>query len=254
VGKSGTVPVLDFPGGQVAPEKSSSQAVADSIVAAPEGGSVLVANPADQMIYYYTEGMAAPMGSFQNYRREPRAVMVWDRSLRENKPGIYSTTVKLPTSGEYDVAFLLDSPRIVNCFDMSVKPNPELRKNDEQVPIFIQTLIEGTKIRTGESFTLQFKVIDAKTNQPRPRLKDVGVLTFLAPGTWQNRQWARSIGEGTYEVSFTPPKSGVYYVFVQCPSLGVRYNQIPYVILEAKQENAAAPEKASPKPSQNDRP
>jgi len=245
IGKSEKVPVLDFPGGQKAPGLSSNQAVADSIVASPEAGSVLVANPADKMIYYYTEGMAAPMGSFQNYSREPRAVMVWDRSLRESKPGVYSTTVKLTTNGDYDVAFLLDSPRIVNCFDLTVKPNPALRKNDERVPIFIQTLIKDTKIRTGEEFKLQFKVIDTKTNQPRPRLRDVGVLVFLAPGIWQNRLWAKSVADDKYEVSFTPPKPGVYYVFVSCPSLGVRYNQLPYVILEAKEGKAAAPSKAS---------
>ena len=82
------------------------------MVPAPEGNSVLVANPADRVIYYYSEGMAAPMGSFQNYRRNPRAVMVVDRSLREVTSGVYSTTTKLPKSGIYDVAFLLDSPRI----------------------------------------------------------------------------------------------------------------------------------------------
>ena len=245
VGKSGTVPVLDFPGGQLAPEKSSSQAVAESIIPSPEGGSVLVANPADQMIYYYTEGMAAPMGSFQNYRREPRAVVVWDRSLSETAPGVYSTTVTLTTNGEYDVPVLLDSPRIVHCFDMSVKPNPELRRNDERVPIFVQMLIQDTKIRTGEEFKLQFKVMDTKTNQPRPGLKDVGVLVFLAPGIWQNRLWAKGGADGKYEVSFTPPKPGVYYVFVSCPSLNVRHNQLPYVILEAQGEGAAAPAKPS---------
>ena len=35
------------------------------MVPAPEGNSVLLANPADRVIYYYSEGMAAPMGSFK---------------------------------------------------------------------------------------------------------------------------------------------------------------------------------------------
>ena len=234
IGKSRSVPVLDFPGGQKHPGQSTGQSVADSIVAAPEGGSVLVANPADKMIYYYTEGMAAPMGSFQNYSREPRAVMVWDRSLREVRPGIYSTTVKLTANGDFDVAFMLDAPRMVNCFDISVKPNPELRKKDERTPIFIQTLIQDTKIRTREEYKFRFKVIDTKTNQPKDGIKDVGVLVFLAPGIWQNRHWARGTGDGAYEVAFTPPKPGVYYVFVHCPSLNVKYNQLSYVVLEAK--------------------
>jgi YVTN family beta-propeller protein len=240
IGKSDKVPVVDFPGGQKAPGQASGQAVADSIVASPESGSVLVGNPADKMIYYYTEGMAAPMGSFQNYSHEPRAVMVWDRSLRESKPGVYSTTVKLTTNGDYDVAFLLDSPRIANCFDLTVKPNPELRKKDDRAPIFVQSMIEDPKIRAREEFKIRFKVIDTKTNQLRDGLKDVGVLVFLAPGIWQNRQWAKPMGGGTYEVTFTPPQTGVYYVFVSCPSLKVRYNQLPYVVLEAK-DGAPAP-------------
>ena len=234
IGKSGAKPVLDFPGGQKSPEQASGQSVADSIVQSPEAGSVLVGNPADKMIYYYSEGMAAPMGSFQNYSHEPRAVMVWDRSLRETSPGTYSTTVKLTTDGEYDVAFLLNSPRIVKCFDMSVKPNPDLRKTDERVPFIIQMLIQDSKIRAGEPFTLRFRALDAKTNQPTAGLKDLGVLVFLAPGIWQNRQWAKPGANGVYEISFTPPKAGIYYVFVNCPSLRVQYNQLPHLALEAR--------------------
>src|ERR1041384_427730 len=66
------------------------------------------------MIYYYSEGRAAPMGNFQNYRRVPRAVKVVDRSLREEARGIYSTTARLPKEGVYNVSLLLDSPRVVN--------------------------------------------------------------------------------------------------------------------------------------------
>src|SRR6185369_16063664 len=67
-------PVTTFPAGQRAPAESLSRSHAAAIVPAPEEGAVLVANPADKMIYYYTEGMAAPMGSFQNYKRDPRAL------------------------------------------------------------------------------------------------------------------------------------------------------------------------------------
>jgi hypothetical protein len=76
-------PVSSFPAGQKSPGDSPSTSIASAIVPAPGEGSVLVANPADRMIYYYTEGMAAPMGSFQNYKRDPRALLVLDNSLRE---------------------------------------------------------------------------------------------------------------------------------------------------------------------------
>ncbi|HXQ73021.1 MAG TPA: hypothetical protein VN844_21155 [Pyrinomonadaceae bacterium] len=35
----------------------------NAFVPAPEPGAVLFANPADKMIYYYSEGMAAPMAT-----------------------------------------------------------------------------------------------------------------------------------------------------------------------------------------------
>src|SRR5690242_4899321 len=123
--------VTQFPAGQRAPGESPARSHAAAIVPAPEDGSVLVANPADKMIYYYTEGMAAPMGSFQNYRRDPRALLVIDNSLRETTRGVYSTTVRLNTAGRYDVAFLLDSPRVVNCFELTVAENPNLPKKTE---------------------------------------------------------------------------------------------------------------------------
>ncbi|MEW6208865.1 MAG: YncE family protein [Acidobacteriota bacterium] len=241
IGKGGEMTTIDFPGGQMPPEKFPGGSIADSITPAPEGGTVLVANPADKIIYYYSEGMAAPMGNFQNYRRAPRAVMVWNRSLREVSPGVYSTSIRLAGSGNYDVAFLLDSPRVVNCFEAVVKADP-FAKKIEGPPIKIQWLIADSKIPVGERVSLRFKLLDRKTDQPKDGLKDVGVFVFLAPGIWQNRQWLRSTGEGIYEITFSPPKSGVYYVFVQCPSLNVRYNQLPHIILEAKEAKLVAPQ------------
>ena len=242
IGKKGEVPVLEFPAGQLPAEKAPGASTADVIVPAPEGGSVLVANPADKIIYYYSEGMAAPMGSFQNYRREPRAVMVWDKSLREVQAGVYSTNIKVTAGGEYDVAFLLDSPRIAHCFSATAKPNPELTK-EPLLPIDIEPLIQSSSIRVGETVKLQFRVTDSKTRLPKDGLKDFGVLVFLAPGQWQNRQWAQSLGDGKYEVSFKPEQFGPYYVFVQCPSQRVKYNQAPHFILRATEEKPAAPRK-----------
>lgn len=247
ISKKGEVPVLDFPGGQLAPQTAPGASTADVITPAPEGNAVLVANPADKIIYYYAEGMAAPMGSFQNYRREPRAVMVWDRSLRETKPGVYSTNIKVTASGDYDVAFLLDTPRIAHCFSAAVKPNPLLAREPE-LPIYIAPLVKDRNIRVGEAVKLQFLVTDSKTTKPKDGLKDFGVLVFLAPGQWQKRLWAQSIGEGKYEVSFTADQPGPYYVFVQCPSLKVRYNQAPHFILLASDQKPAASDEAAPKP------
>lgn len=230
--------VARFSGGQKPPEVAAGRSRADSIVPSAEDNSVLVANPADKMIYYYQEGMAAPMGTFTNYKREPRALLVWDASLRETAPGVYSTKAQLTGQGNYDVAFLLDAPRVVNCFEMSVKENPEFEKK-RGLAIRIEPLLKDRNLKTGENVQLRFKVTDTATGQPKPDLKDMGVLTFLSPGIWQQRHWAKSVGEGVYEVNFVPPQSGVYYVFFQCPSLGIQYRQLPSLILNAEADAAA---------------
>lgn len=236
--------VSRFPAGQRAPRESSYTSLAAAVVPAPEAGAVIVANPADKIIYYYMEGMAAPMGSFQNYRRDPRAVLVLDNSLRETSPGVYTTVVKLPRQGHYDLAFLLDSPRVVNCFDLTVKENPELPKQ-KAIPIKVEPLVADKALRVGEQYNLRFRVVDASSNQPRADLKDMGVLVFLAPGIWQHRDWARSLGNGIYEMSFVPPQAGVYYVFFQSPSLGVQFNQIPTLNLQATRDDDTSRPKAT---------
>lgn len=216
-------PVTRFPAGQKAPGDSPSTSIASAIVPAPDEGSVLVANPADKMIYYYTEGMAAPMGSFQNYKRDPRALLVLDNSLRETERGVYTSTTRFPKAGSYDVVFLLDSPRLVNCFEISVAENPALPKKVE-TSVKIEPLVKQALANVGERFTLRFKVVDAKTGTAKPDLKDVTVLAFLAPGIWQQREQAKQETEGVYEMSFVPPQPGVYYIFFQSPSLGLQFN------------------------------
>jgi hypothetical protein len=72
----------------------------------------------------YKEGMAAPMGHFQTYGKQPRAVLVVDRSLRETAPGVYETEARLGAAGSYDLALLLDSPRLVHCFPVTVAADP----------------------------------------------------------------------------------------------------------------------------------
>lgn len=224
--------ITKFPAGQKAPSESRSTSLADAIVPAPEDGAVLVANPADKMIYYYTEGMAAPMGSFQNYKRDPRALLVLDNSLRETERGVYTTTLRLTGAGYYDVAFLLDSPRIVNCFNLTIAENPGAPKQSETA-YKIDPLAKRALAKVGERFDLRFRLLETKTGKPRMDLDDVRVLVFLAPGIWQHREDAKSVGDGVYEMSFVPPNPGVYYVFVQSASLGLEFNQSTPLTLSA---------------------
>lgn len=221
-----------FPAGQKAPKESGASSMANAIVPAPEEGAVLVANPADKMIYYYTEGMAAPMGSFQNYRRIPRALMVLDNGLRETSRGVYSTTVRLDSPGYYDAVFLLDSPRAVHCFDFTVAQNPDKPKQ-KIAPLQAEQLTSESPV-VNEPYTLRFRIIDADEGKALGNLNDLGVLVFLAPGIWQDRKLAKPLADGVYEVSFVPPNPGVYYVHFRIPSLDVPFSQIMPLALEVK--------------------
>ena len=235
---TGQPDIAKFPGGQTAPAEAAVESSADVIVPAPEGSSVLLANPADGVIYYYSEGMAAPMGSFQNYRRKPRAVMVADRSLRETTSGVYTTTTKLPKSGVYDVAFLLDSPRITHCFSAEAKPNPDVR-HEKQVAMRIEYLNKEKQVQVGENYKLRFKLVDTATSRAKSDLNDVRVLTMLTSGIWQKRDFARSVGDGVYELDIKVPQTGLYFVFVESRSQGVSFRQLPYLTLQTTSATTA---------------
>ena len=226
------VGTVDFPGGQSPFGAGSMPSPADSIVQAPGANAVLIANPADRTIYFYMEGMAAPMGNFFNYSREPRAVLVVDRSLTETRPGVYETVAKLRDPGVYDVAFFLDAPRVVHCFEISVEPDPAAVA--AAVPeVLIEPLFSQRELRVGEPIDLQFRLRAGGDGAPLLGLSDVRVLTFLAPGIWQQRQWAEEEGGGVYRVGFVPPRPGVYYVYLEVASLGLGLNNAQYTILRA---------------------
>ena len=231
--------VVTFPAGQNAPAESGTpSAAADSVTAGPEGNSMLVANVADKLIYYYTEGMAAPMGDFQNYKREPRAVLIADRSLREVKSGTYETVTKLPRGGDYDVAFLLDSPRVMHCFEASAAENPSV-EHERPVALSVEYLDKEKPLRAGQDFKLRVRLTDKATGKAVDDLKDVQVLTFLSPGVWQRRAVARGTGGGVYELNVNVPEAGLYMVFVESRSAGVAFRQLPYLMLRAAASDAA---------------
>ena len=234
--------VFSFPGGQLPPAKAARLSPADAVVPAPGENAVLVANPMDKTVYYYKEGMAAPMGNFSNYGREPRAVLVVDRSLKERaSPGVYETAVRLRKPGDYDVVFLLDAPRLVHCFTAAVKPNPELDAKRRAGKIRVEHLVARRRIDVGKKVQLRFRLSDQQTNAPISGLTDVEVLTNLMPGIWHKRHVASPNEGGVYGLDFAPPRPGLYYIYLQCLSRGLNFNNDQYLVLEAVEEDVRHP-------------
>src|SRR6185503_4092500 len=84
-----------------------------------------------------------------------------------------------------------------------------------------------------EDYKLRFKIVDSTTLKAKSDLKDVRVLTLLSSGIWQKRDFARSAGDGIYELDIRVPEAGSYFVFVESSSQGVSFRQLPILTLQA---------------------
>jgi YVTN family beta-propeller protein len=236
LGKEGTVPVTSFPAGEKAPNVARDVSMADTIVEAPGEAAVMVVSPADDTVYYYMEGMNFPIGNFRNYGHRPRAAQVVDRSMQERDPGTYSSTFRIPEAGTYDVAFLLESPSILNCFKFTARKNPQLKRTGPSLDV--EYLIENRSVKVGETVKLRFKLTEASSGKPQPDLKGVSVLHVMAPGTAKVTIPAVHVSEGVYEASLPVPRTGSYFVYVGCASKNVKHTDLPYLTLVASPEKA----------------
>ncbi|MCA1592994.1 MAG: hypothetical protein LC754_10165 [Acidobacteria bacterium] len=238
--KKGNLSPVDIQAGQLPASSSPDDInVSDMIQPTPEGNSIMIANAADKMIYYYVEGMMAPMGTFDNYRRRARALLLVDRSLAEVEPGVYSTPVRLTKAGRFDVPVLIDQPRLINCFQLFVADSPNGEKEKPKVSIAVEALFKDQKFRRGQPATLRFKITDPVTKQPLTGLADVHVLVFQPPGIWQMRQWAKEVGEGIYEVTQVFPGVGAYRVMTEVRSRDVRFADLHFTPVAVSDDPAA---------------
>ncbi|GAB1722240.1 MAG: hypothetical protein GDA65_06500 [Nitrospira sp. CR1.1] len=224
--RNGKLVPLDVQAGRQAPSAAPQElGVAPMIVPTPEGNAVMIANAPDATLHYYQEGMMAPTGTFSNYRRMPRGILVLDRSLKEVAPGVYQATVTLPHSGRFDVPVLLDQPRVSHCFQVAVQESAVSPTADPRPrPVRIQVRFGSDPVSAHVSAALWFDLLDADTQEPITGLHDVQVLLFEPPGTWQQRRWAKEERAGRYVITQAFPHAGAYRVLVQSSSRHVRFS------------------------------
>lgn len=218
--------LVEIPVGQRAP-MAGGRSQAASIVDTPEPGTVLVANSADRALYVYREGMMAPVGSQLTYGREPRAILVLDRALREEAPGRHVAHASLRGNGRYTVALLLESPRIATCFPVEVEGIPEVERPDEPMFAFTPLTDTGRSFAPGEPVELRFRLADAAGASPAP--EELSLLVHRAPGNHQWRPVPVAEGGGVYRVRFEPPLEGRYRLLAAAPLRGVRLGDLPPV-------------------------
>ncbi|MFL5355908.1 cytochrome D1 domain-containing protein [Archangium sp.] len=231
--------VVDVQVGQKAPAQALRPGSAGPLVPVPEGDGVIVSSPADKALYFYREGMMAPMGTLLNYGREPRAVLVLNQSLQEVRPGVYSTQVRVKEAGTYDVAFLLDSPRVVACMEQRVG-DPGNEGSRRPHPVELEPRFDTTvRRRAGETHALRFRLVDPGARKP-VSAGEISVLVFRGPGSWQWRGTPRAVGPDEFEVSFRPPGPGEFKFLVGVESRGAPFGTLRPITLGVVEGTSAS--------------
>ena len=227
-----TPPVTYIPAGQSAPGTAAGLSIADSIIpAVKQAAAAYIVNQAEGTVSYYMEGMGAPMGNFRNYGHEARAIEIVDRSLAEIAPGVYRGRVKIPVEGNYDVAFMMDSPQFLHCFAATVAPSADADSN--KVEMAVEYVVPERRLTVGEEKTIQFRLVDAKSGMPQNDIADATLLYYRSDGRGRSVQPVREIGGGLYESTMTVNSPATYYVFVGAPSKGLNYSDQPFLSMMA---------------------
>ena len=227
-----TTPVVSYiPAGQNPPGAAAKISIADAMVPSLKQAAAYIVNQADGTIHYYMEGMAAPMGAFRNYGHQARAIDIVDRSLGEFSPGVYTGRVKIPVAGQYDVAFMMDTPRFLHCFSAEVVPNPELE--DTTAKMGVEYQVGNRYVTVGTETTIKFRLTDTRTGDSARDIPDVTVLYYRSDGRDRTVARARALPDGGYEATVKLNKSATYYLFVGTRSRKVSYTDLPFFSLIA---------------------
>ena len=226
----GREPIIQgFEAGPAAPKLAGDLPLASGLSPSRDDNSVFVVNPVDNTTYFYAEGMNAPMSGYPNRGHTARAAMVIDRSLREVEPGVYSSRVKVPAAGRFDVAFLLNQPQIVPCFDTRVDVNPALEK--ALATPRLEFLMDKVAAPLGSPFKVRLRVVEGRNGHPRKGLKDLHLRYYLAPSSRPQEVPTQEVADGIYEAALELPEVGAYYLHARSATLGSAFDQQTYTSL-----------------------
>jgi YVTN family beta-propeller protein len=224
LGRGGKPIVQSFAAGSAPPKAAGDLPLADSIAPASVESAVLVVNPADNSTYFYMEGMNAPSSNYRSRGASARAVTIVDRSLKEVEPGVYAATVRVPAAGRYDVAVMLNSPRIIQCFSAEAKANPALARAHGRLEV--EFLLKSREVAVGDTVPVRFRLQDAASGAPMSGVSDLRVLSFMVPGQHRNEVPAKEVEPGVYEVAVPIPEHGAYALHVGSKTLRKGYHQL----------------------------
>jgi len=237
-------------------DAATSSSVTRMIRQTPESSSVMIANPADKLVYFYIEGMMASMGNFETYGREPRGLEILDRSLQETAPGVYTTYIRPTVPGRSDVPFVLDQPRVVHGFELEVLPPANQSAPPAALPVTIESLFSDQRFTVGDTRELRFRVLDSATGDPVPGLLDVHVMVIQGQGVRQERYVAEEVEPGTYAFTHEFLARDRYQVLFQVLSRGGTFRDLPLFVVPVLRPDEGSPwqkpDRPRPKPLESE--
>ncbi len=186
---------------------------------APEGNGVLQANPGDGRIYRYAEGMMVPVGSFSNYRRQARALLVLDTSLVERSPGRFETSMRIERPGRYDLVVRNLRPSVTACFVVEASGAP----HEERLALVPKVALLSVEPKGPQTAVVSFSLADA-AGQPLDAT-DVRLLAVQWRGTAQLRVRAQRLGSGRYTARLEGLPTAAFDLMVQAPALELAFDQ-----------------------------
>lgn len=197
------------------------------------GEGLMLAHAADSSLHHVVEGMNAPMGSSPTYPWPARGVVAIDRTLREREPGVYSTRLRLPRPGTWDLAFLVaQSPRLVGCMPVEiVEPPPQPGERPA-----LEVRLEGPPgpVRTGAPVHVIARAIDRATGAPRDGIKDLAVVAVGGPLD-VGRALAVGRTGGLYEAELRFSRPGRYEVRASSASHALAFRQTKPAIVSVEE-------------------
>ena len=221
--RQGRLHAVSVPIGQSLPaDAPESINVAEVMAPAPEGDGLFVANAPDRTIYRYVEGLMVPAGSFSNYKRMARGLLVLDTSLSEQRPGLFAAPVSFPFGGEYDVIVKSARPAVTACFTVTIA-GPSQRVSPAGTAPTVSVKLKGvTPVNQGVDRSVQLILSDSD-GQPVSGVRDGVLLAIQLQSQWQRRVPIRGVGAGRYEAQLAFPESGDVELLLAVPSRGLEF-------------------------------
>lgn len=171
----------------------------------PGGSGILVAAPADGMVFQYGEGMMAPIGSFSTYRRAAVGLLALDLSPREVAAGRYAAPVRHLRGGAHDLVLAGASPRFALCMPLRLPATAA-------APILPDTALRvelaGLTREAAGPATLRVRLSEIGGETPRliDGVADLELLVFDRRTAWEARAPMRAAGAaGEYAARITLP-------------------------------------------------